>query len=232
MPLTVLIPWRPHPSRMAAFAAVVSWYREHLGDVGVRTVDSGDEVFNLARCRNLGVAGVDDVQQVVVINDADTLPELGPLLEAIDAAATSGRVHLPYTRYHWLGETGTAEFQTGRELSQCDHQLVLGACSGVYVTTPATWASHGGQDERFRGWGFEDSAWHLAHETLLGESPRRHVGRVYALDHALQVREGAGYDANAELMARYRVAAASPESMRQLVFSDATAERARVLPGS
>jgi hypothetical protein len=85
------------------------------------------------------------------------------------------------------------------------------------VTTPRTWWRHGGQDQRFRGWGFEDAAWYLAHETLLGEAPRRHPGHVYALHHTAEVREGPQYDANAALMERYRAAATSAEAMRTLV---------------
>ena len=140
--------------------AVVDWYAQNLGDVDIRTIDSDDQVFNLARCRNLGIDSIADAEEVIVINDADTIPQLEPLLEAIAAAATSGLVHLPYTRYHWLGTPGTAQFTAGTDLDQCDFELVNGACSGVYVTTPQSWWSHGGQDERFRGWGFEDAAWY------------------------------------------------------------------------
>lgn len=226
--LTVLIPWRPQPTRIAAFDAVADWYRENIGAVDIRTVDSDDDVFNLARCRNLGIASVSDPHEVVIINDADTIPQRAALLEAIDAAATSGLVHLPYTEYHWLGSKGTAEYSAGTAPDDCNFELVRGACSGVYVTTPATWSAHGGQDERFRGWGFEDAAWYVAHETLLGEAPRRHVGRVYALTHEAQVREGPQYDANAGLMADYRAASSSIGAMRLLV----SAASARVLPGS
>ncbi|MCS5736010.1 hypothetical protein [Herbiconiux daphne] len=219
--VTIVIPWRPQPSRLAAFDAVVEWYRSALGDVPIVAVDTDDEVFNLARCRNAGVQGIASPHDVVVIGDADTVPERGPLLEAIAAARTSGRVHLPYTEYRWLGAEGTAAFMAGRPLGDCAHEIVHGACSGVYVTTPATWRSHGGQDERFRGWGFEDAAWHVAHETLLGEPPRRHEGHVFALHHVAQPREGAHYDANAALMERYRSAAATPAAMRDLVALDA-----------
>lgn len=226
--LTVLIPWRPQPTRLAAFDAVADWYRENLGDVDIRPVDSDDVPFNLARCRNLGIASVADPNEVVVINDADTIPEREPLLAAMSAAATSGLVHLPYTEYRWLGRRGTADFEAGRMLDDCDFELVTGACSGVYVTTPATWFDHGGQDERFRGWGFEDAAWYLAHETLLGEAPRRTEGRVYALHHEAQVREGAQYDANAALMDAYREASSDVATMRSL----ASASNARVLPAT
>ncbi len=229
--VTVLIPWRPQPSRLAAFDAVTLWYRENLPGVDIRTVDSvvdsaGDpdrEIFNLARCRNVGVSSMHDRNEVVVINDADTLPQLEPLLRAIAAASLSGLVHLPYDEYRWLGARGTAQYAEGLDLDDCDYELVRGACSGIYVTTPETWWSHGGQDERFRGWGFEDAAWYVAHETLLGEAPRRTPGRVYALHHEAQVREGPQYDANATLMQDYRDASETAERMRSFVFPAAAA---------
>lgn len=225
----VIIPWRAQPSRLAALDAVTAWYRDNLSDAEIRLVDCVDDVFNLSQARNLGVASVVDPDEVLVIGDADTIPERGPLLAAIEGAATSGRVHLPYDEYRWLGASGTAQFAAGTELPACDFELVRGACSGVYVTTPRTWASHGEQDERFRGWGFEDAAWYLAHSTLLGEPPRREAGRVYALHHAAQPREGEQYDANAALMERYREASADPSAMLALVRESAS--NARALPG-
>lgn len=224
--LTVVIPWRPQPSRQAAFDAVVAWYTTHFADVEIRTVDSPDVLFNLAQCRNLGIRSVDDDGQVVVINDADTIPELEPLRAAIAEAASSGLVHLPYTEYRWMGAQGTAQLMSGLDPAGCDFELIKGACSGVYVTTPATWWSHGGQDERFRGWGFEDAAWNVAHETLLGEPPRRHTGRVFALHHVPQLREGPQYDSNAALMGQYRDATANPVAMREFIFAPRDVELA------
>lgn len=215
--LTVLLPWRPQPSRLAAFAVVEGWYRTHLPEAEVRTVDSDDEVFNLARCRNLGVASVADPHSVVVIGDADTIPQDAALREAIAAARDTRAVQLPYDDYRWLGAAGTAELADGTAEEECTHVVVRGACSGVYVTTPETWWAHGGQDEEFRGWGFEDAAWYLAHETLLGRPPQRHRGSVFALHHVAESREGPQYDANAALMERYREASRSAEAMRQLV---------------
>jgi hypothetical protein len=213
--VTVVIPWRPQPSRVAALEAVTAWYAQNLPEATVTLVDTDDEIFNLARCRNVGVAAA-AAGEVVVINDADTLPEIEALSVAIAAAPTSSVVHLPYTEYRWLGASGSREFAEGMPLPQCDFVLISGACSGVYVTTPETWARLGGQDERFRGWGFEDAAWYVAHETLAGEVPRRNEGRVYALHHQAEPREGEQYDANAALMERYRDASGDAEAMRQL----------------
>jgi hypothetical protein len=220
LPLTVIIPWRPQTSRLSAFDAVVAWYQASIPGVDIVTIDSDDEHFSLSRCRNLGLAAIDDPHRVAIVNDADTIPQLESLREAVVAASTSGLVHLPYTDYHWLGSAGTAQYADGMPPEDCDFELVPGACSGVYVTTPASWFSHGGQDERFRGWGFEDAAWHLAHETLLGEAPRRHRGSVFALHHEPASRQGPLYDANANLMQRYRDASSSADAMRDLVFID------------
>jgi len=232
--VTVLVPWRSAPSREAAFDFVTDWYRSALPGARILPIDSDDELFNLARCRNLGIALLDDPDEVVVITDADTFPEVGPLRDAIAAAASSGLVHLPYTDYHWLGARGTAELLSGTDPTVCDFELVRGACSGVYVTTPRTWWAHGGQDERFRGWGFEDAAWYIAHRTLLGAPPQRHPGRVFAMHHATQLREGPQYERNAALADRYRAVADDPGLMLQLVNEERAAEsaaNARSLPG-
>lgn len=216
-PVRVVIPWRPAPTRLDAFDRVVSWYRAALPGVTVETVDTGDTPFVLAACRNRAMSQAAP-GEVVVVGDADTLPEAAPLREAIAAAASSPLVHLPYDEYRWLGRSGSADYAAGIPLADCTvEQYVDGACSGVYVATPEAWKSHGGQDEGFRGWGFEDAAWYLAHVTLLGSPPRRHHGRVYALHHAGEVRAGADYDANAARMEQYRAAAGDPALMAALV---------------
>jgi hypothetical protein len=86
-------------------------------------------VFNLAQCRNLGVAALAD-DEIAVIGDADTLPQREPLLAAIEAARDSGSVHLPYTEYHWLGREGTAQAAAGTPLERCDFELVRGRVRG------------------------------------------------------------------------------------------------------
>jgi hypothetical protein len=232
--LTVVIPWRAQPTRIPALDSVRNWYLNEIGDVNFALVDSHDEIFNLSQARNTGIASISDPDRVVVVNDADTIPQRESLLETIAAAQDSGLVHLPYTRYHWLGASGSAQHAEGKDLEDCDFELVRGACSGVYVTTKRTWQSHGAQDERFRGWGFEDAAWYLAHSTLLGEAPRRTDGAVFALHHKAEAREGEHYDANAALMERYKAAAGDVVAMRALVEESYSvmAVNARALPGT
>ncbi len=227
----VVIPWRPAQSRLDAFERVVTWYERVLPEFSVQTLDTDDEPFALARIRNLAVSNLGDLDQAIVISDADTFPEPEPLRSALAAAADTGRVQLPYTDYHWLGPEGTAQFAAGTAPQDCDYEFVHRACSGVYVTTRRTWEAHGGQDERFRGWGFEDAAWYLAHETLLGEPPQRHEGRVYALNHAVETRAGDQYERNAQLMQRYRDAAGDASAMAALVAEGQSARAANANSG-
>lgn len=208
MRVLVAVPWRPQPHRVYAHEITVARYRELLPDADVVDVDTDHEPFCLAACRNRGVELAEQADyDVAILADADTLPEREPLQAAIDGAQTSGRVHLPYTEYRSLQSFGTAQFQAGRPIERCNHLPVAAACSGVFVTTPATWWSIGGQDERFRGWGMEDVAFLVAHRTLLGSDPVRHDGRVYALHHESATKHGPQYDANVALYQRYLTAA-------------------------
>ena len=144
----VVIPWRPAPSRIEAFERVVAWYERSLPEFEIRTLDTDDDRFALARIRNLAVTILDDPDDVVVINDADTLPDPEPLRAAVDAAAHDGRVQLPYTAYHWLGPQRIDDRRCGHDGVECgldSHGALLGGgtmappgrrrCCGRYLVS-------------------------------------------------------------------------------------------------
>ncbi|WP_329521178.1 hypothetical protein [Spirillospora sp. NBC_01491] len=231
MRVLVGIPWRSQPHRIYAHDLTVQRYRALLPDADIVDVDTDHEPFCLAACRNKAVwmaeAGGYDV---VVLADADTLPEQRPLLEAIEQARVSRFVHLPYTEYRSLRRGGTDQHLAGVPLEDCDHLTVDGACSGIYVVKPSTWWTHGGQDERFRSWSPEDAAWLCAHRTLLGE-PVRHDGRVYALHHESPVKSGPAYKAGYALIHRYLQAEGDQAAMRALIAEAVTCEESTSLTG-
>ena len=72
--VSVIVPWRPAASRVPAFEFLRGWYAEHLPEFSVRALDTDDEVFVLSACRNRGI-GAAALDEVVVVNDADTLPD-------------------------------------------------------------------------------------------------------------------------------------------------------------
>ncbi len=204
----VAIPWRRTESRVYAHAIVRERYETLLESYGPRIidVDTDDTAFNLAAARNEGVRLLGDVHgvDVVVLADADTLPEQVPLKSAIWDCLETGMVHLPYTEYRSLREDGTAQYLAGARLRECNHLKINGAVSGVLVTTPDTWEAIGGQDERFRGWGYEDAAFAHAHKLITGGELQRHKGHVYALHHESAPDKGSSLTAaNLELCMRY-----------------------------
>lgn len=223
----VAIPWRPQPHRLYAFDKVYDWYKTLFPHSVVVPIDTGHEPFCLAACRNRGVQFAEDTDAgVVILADADTLPEPDPLYAAVEACTTSGLVHLPYTEYRSLRQDGTDQYLTGTPLPDCNHLTVPYATSGVYVTTPQAWWASGGQDEMFLGWAPEDMAWLISHRLLLGAEPVRHEGRVYALHHDSPPKTGTAYDAAVKRYQRYLEAgdAGDVATIRALVHESGHAE--------
>lgn len=209
--LHVMMPWRPTRSRAYAQVVTETWYRDTFAPDTFNVIDTPSEPFSLAAARNAAVDALLDggasPSDVVVLADADTLPELIHLDHACRLAARSGRIHLPYREYRSLGERGTDEYLDGKPLEDCDHIVVDGAVSGVLVATMRTWLNLGGQDSRFLGWGYEDVAFHHVHRVMLGETFRRPplgAGRVYSLHHADAMDKGTSWTvANLELCKAY-----------------------------
>lgn len=218
MRVAVVIPWRGGlPDRERHHETVRAHLRTLLPDAWHIDADSGDQPFSRAGSRNRGVRLSEDVgADVVVLCDADTLPEPGPLLAAIEAAG-DGRLHLPYTRFRGFSQAGTATYLKGVNPEWCEIELATDwSTGGVLVTTPAAWWRAGGMDERYVGYGYEDEAFKAAADTLLG-STVRHAGTIWHLWHTQQTGVGSPeHTGNGQLAERYRAASGNPEAMRAL----------------
>jgi len=101
---------------------------------------------------------------------------------------------------------------------------MTGSTGGVLVIRPDAWALAGGMDERFTGWGCEDSAFLAAADTLLGPSVR-HPAQIVHLWHPTADTPGPGRDANYELLRRYRAAEGDVPAMRALIAERAPHDR-------
>jgi hypothetical protein len=233
--VAVIVPWRGgNPYRERHHRVVREHLRAMLPDALHLDADSGHQIFSRAGSRNHGVRqararGAD----VVVLVDADTLPESEPLFAAIDQATADGLLHLPYTRYRSLTRNGTRNhLRRGVPAIDCeadhDHKWATG---GVLAITPTAWVQAGGMDERFTGWGFEDVAFRAACDTLLGDTVK-HEGTITHLWHPAETALGSPqHVANAALCKRYLDAQAlgTAQDMRDLT-SEWTSPLTSVLP--
>jgi hypothetical protein len=154
---------------------------------------------------------------IVIVCDADTIPEPEPLHAAVEAAGRDGRLHLPYTRYRALSPAGTTAVLNGAPLSECPTETEsTGAQGGILVMDAEAWQNTGGMDERFTGWGFEDTAFHAAAHTLNGDVAR-HEGDIHHLWHPSDFAPSSPqYAANKTHWQRYEAALGDPTAMRRV----------------
>lgn len=220
MKIGIVIPWREQPSRIPPFKAVVKWYEENLPEAKIYLPNHPGPVWLPSHTRNDGVRmAQEDGCDVIVMNDADTIPQIEPLRVAIDAAHKDNKIHIPYTDYRMLGSNGTKQFLTnGVDLERCFHRSYREACSGTNVFTPETWWSLGGNDEKFKQWGYEDTAILYVHQVVTGSDFIRHKGVTFSLGHDLQPR-GATLQKNKSLYEHY-LTIKDPLELVEFVKSD------------
>lgn len=205
MKIGVVIPWREQPSRVRAFEAVTEWYKTNLPEAKIYTADRPGPVWNMSGSRNDGVRMAEaDGCDVIVMSDADTIPQIEPLSQAIDAAYRDNLIHNSYSQYRMLGDQGTEQFFSGIPLQRCSSKIYETACSGIHVFTPKAWWDLGGNDEKFKEWGYEDTAFEYVHNLVHGFPIVKHKGMAFSLGHEPQRREGEHYNRNRDLYQEYQ----------------------------
>lgn len=207
MKIGLVIPWREQPSRIKPLEAVLDWYKTNLSDIEIFYADRPGEKWNAAASRNDGVKRAQEAHcDVIIVNDADTIPEIKPLLEAIEECQKDNMIHNPYTQARIMNEEETAPYYEGKSLywlQGTEHYLANG---GIYVCTPKSWWLLGGQDEKFMGWGYEDSAFDRVHQIVHGQQIKKHPGIIYSLGHKRAVENEDFYvlnSANRDIYLKY-----------------------------
>lgn len=212
--LAVVIPWRPTPDRLRARDCVDAWWRQEFGIEPIYVDGPAERSFNLAAARNEGFRQAD--ADVVVACDADTVPEVGPILQAT-TFARSGAVVFPYARYHYLGDADPV--MAMYDLPACPvERTYRNSWGGIFVATPETYWAVGGQDERFRQWGYEDDGFRLAAQVLA--KVVRTEGSVYSFGHSGDHRVMGPENPGAHRAALYRFARTDARVMRELIIGN------------
>jgi hypothetical protein len=213
--VVVAVPWRPTPDRLTAFMYVRDWYAEQFPDWIFGTADSGAEQFNRAASRNACVRMAENAcADVVVLNDADTIPVKGAVAAAVYGAADDGRLHFGLDTMLYL----TPEEQEAWERGEQPTREALPHDSSVIAIRPASYWQAGGQDERFTGYGGEDGAFTSACTAILGP-PVWHQGMALSLYHDPSVRDigSERWKPNSALAKRYGQARNNINRMRRIL---------------
>lgn len=133
--------------------------------------DDPDGLFNRSRAMNRAhAAGLSAQPDVWLILDADIIAAPGQVDAAVAHAAATGRLTVGYSMWCGLTEAGSARVRDGHDTGweafvseRWEHSV-----SSLVAVPAALWERIGGFDERFEGWGLEDSAFARAAEVYAG----------------------------------------------------------------
>lgn len=214
----VLVPRRPEPWRDQLWRFVRREVEEEVGWPIHEGVDEGEQPMNRAAARNRAAEQAGD-WEVAVFLDADTVPDFSNLRRAVELAE-GGRLALAQDEFRSLTRDATKRVLAGE--SAPDKAPVRWVYpnpkSSCIAISRETWEKVGGYDERFSGWGWEDSSIFHACQALTGVV--RLEGACSHLWHARSPEKNPAseeYQRNEALGRRYKAARKDPDGMRALL---------------
>jgi glycosyltransferase involved in cell wall biosynthesis len=154
---------------------------------------------------------------VVVLCDADTIPEPDALRSAIYGAMTHGGQHFAYDSYQYLSKYGTELWYTGHDHREHLDMEGPGSYGGVFAMRPEEYWFAGGMPE-LEGWGFEDIIFAIQTRTFLRDA-KWHPGSITHLWHPSAVSVGSEqYNRNIAVCKRFESADRDRDQLATLIL--------------
>lgn len=196
MDFSFVVPWRFHPERKAIYEWGSARLQRLFPTAPILFSDGGEETFDRGTAINRGVAKA--ITKYIFVVDLDTVfnhTEIGLALCAMDDGAPWVFPFESYLRLHRSTTTkvlreppvvilptldiydGGADVFTVLENSPYDPPE-----SGLVGFRRHDFMEMGGFPEQFRGWGYEDRAFRLLMDRLMGPHQRTR-GTIYHLWH-------------------------------------------------
>jgi len=225
MKAVILVPRREdHGYRDSVWAWIRAWWERELPELPIFEGHHTEGLFNRsAACnRAAALAGAWDVGLLI---DADVICDAAQVREAIEVAHDEGnRLVLPFTRRHNLSERGSRRVMAGDQGSWRKYvaKTYTQMCSSVVAIPRQLWDTVGGFDERFEGWGFEDTAFACACETF-GTTLHKIEGESWHLYHPTAPegrRDSPSYQANRARREQYSASLGDQVAIRALLRGD------------
>ena len=211
--MDICIPWRTdHAWREHIFNWVLPAWRATGLDVRVGH-DDGTGPINVSKALNR--ARAQSSSSVLVVASADHVPDVQAVVEASAAAMTHGWAPL-FTATAGITLDATRDIINGTDVDVTQH--ITGEapfCTALLAVRADVWDGVGGWDERFHGWGCEDTAFRMVLETLYPNPPALTPRRTIALWH--EAADKSRFDANVLLLNDYIACENRPEKMREML---------------
>ena len=168
-----VIPLRLSEFREPPFRYLENWLKTEFVDIPIYISDSVGERFNVSEARNRGcLRAINDGVDILIVLDADTLPTKASVEKAIRLA--EGGQLIMSKGYVILTETETVDILKGEEWpTSFEAKVFQSTQGGLWVMTAEVFKTINGWDERFIGWGYEDTALLWTYRKIYGRKARR-----------------------------------------------------------
>jgi len=157
--VVTLVPWRPEPT--GAREELYRVVRPYLDALGWPVFEGdGPGPWSRARAVNAAAELAED-WEAALIADADTIPERMAVLSAVQLAVARGGAIRPHDTLYSLNpvQTRLVARKGLKALNLYVRQRTLPG-GGLLAISRAAWDAVDGYDERYVGWGHEDSDLH------------------------------------------------------------------------
>jgi hypothetical protein len=140
--------------------------------------------FNVSAARNSACeAALADGCNVLVVSDADILPDKACIDRAVQMVVSGERLVIGYRIARYLSKSATLDVLNGRDFDESDLEKFGGWFGGLVILSKECFKALNGWDERFLSWGQEDDAFACAYMCIYKKSPARVDGILYTLYH-------------------------------------------------
>ena len=226
MKVVILLPWRPdHGWRDKLWEFCRKRWEENFPDWPIIQGTCDDGPFNRSQAINRASQEAGDWDVALVI-DGDTVSDQNAVLRAVAYAFATGGLGIAHDKRVMMSERATRQALAGRlpesRWGQRGNFTVTytDSVSCAVAVSRRTWQVLDGFDERFVGWGFEDTAFEVAAQTMTGVPLRREQSTCYHLWHPLSPeakQDSPTFRANRDLRDRYLRARGSAYRVRAIL---------------
>lgn len=199
MNISILIPWRTDNGQRERLWDHCRQVWEQSSYEIVTGTDQGYGPFNIAKAFNQAARKA--TGEYFILYGADHLPDFDRVEWATEQLTTQKWCAL-YAETAGLSQTDTNAILAGFNADNITPTQVAPFCTAIIGIRRDAWIDF---DQRFTGWGGEDTAWRMVLETLYGPTPQP-SGRLRCLYHEAAPRSHT--DHNFALIGEYMTAQA------------------------
>lgn len=181
--IPVLVPYRSDNGAREENWDLIRFFQwEYLRWAKIYLGESPEGPFNISAARNHASAQAGD-WDIAIFADADSFVDADTLETAVEVVRRTRQVVIPHSRWVNVEYNERVEFMRQRWLPFNPKRTIYGGTKGsLYVVPREAYEAVNGFDERFRGWGWEDTAFHMA-VTELYKPIIQFEGNLWHLEH-------------------------------------------------